>query len=128
MLNGIQAGFTTFWQRPAYIIGLAVAAGIFSQFNGVFGSLILLDKSENAFAVAVNRCSSILAGIIASLVVALVFEMDLSNKPLMPDVYTWVSAAFIVGALLFLALPKMFATLEKQKKAAAANNAEEKKD
>ena len=120
MLNGIHAGFTTFWSRPGIIIGLAVAAGIFSQFNGVFGSLILLDPSENAFAVAINRCSSILAGVIASLAVAIVFVNDLKDQPLMPDVYTWVSAAFVVGALLFLALPKMFATLEKQRKAAEA--------
>ena len=128
MLNGIHAGFFTFWHRPALILVLAVLAGIFSQFNGVFGSLILLDKSENAFAVAVNRCSSILAGVIASLVVALVFTTELDGKALMPNVYTWVSAAFIIGALLFLALPKMFATLEKQKKAAAAAAAENAKE
>ncbi|MBO4349970.1 MAG: hypothetical protein J6A01_03365 [Proteobacteria bacterium] len=120
MLNGIHAGFTTFWSRPASILVLAVLAGIFSQFNGVFGSLILLDKSENAFAVAVNRCSSILAGVIASLAIAIVFQTELDGKALMPGLYTWISAALIVGALLFLALPKMFATLEKQRKAAEA--------
>ena len=120
LFNGIWDGFTTFWQRPGIIIGFAVATGIFSQFNGVFGSLILLDPSENAFAVAVNRCSSIIAGTIASLFVALMYEMNLSGKPYMPNVYTWVATGLVVGALLFLALPKMFATLEKQKKAKAA--------
>ena len=127
-VTGIHNGFTSFWSRPGSILALAFAAGLFSQFNGVFGSLILLDKSENAFAVAVNRCSSILAGVIASLFVAIVYEADLSGKSLMPDAFTWISAAMVVGALLFLALPKMFATLEKQKKAAANTDtkAEEK--
>ena len=120
LFNGIWAGFTTFWQRPGIIIAFAVATGVFSQFNGVFGSLILLDKSENAFAVAVNRCSSILAGTIASLFMALMFNQNLSGKPYMPNVYTWVAAGLVIGALLFLALPKMFATLKKQKAAREA--------
>ena len=124
LFNGIWAGFTTFWQRPGIIIGFAIATGIFSQFNGVFGSLILLDKSENAFAVAVNRCSSIIAGTIASLFVALIYEVSLTGKAYMPSMYTWIATGLVVGALLFLALPKMFATLEKQKKAAAAAAAE----
>lgn len=128
LFNGIWAGFTTFWQRPGIIIGFAIATGIFSQFNGVFGSLILLDPSENAFAVAVNRCSSIIAGTIASLFVALMYEVNLSGKPYMPSVYTWIATGLVVGALLFLALPKMFATLKKQKAAAAEAAAAVKKN
>ncbi|MBR4985110.1 MAG: hypothetical protein IKY83_05150, partial [Proteobacteria bacterium] len=129
MLFGIHAGFTTFWSRPGVIIALAFGAGLFSQFNGVFGSLILLDKSENAFAVAINRCSSILAGTIASILVAVIFTAELNGKPLMPDVFQFVGAAFVIGALLFLTLPKLIAK-SKAKKAAelAGNKAEEKAD
>ena len=128
MLNGIHAGFTTFWDRPASILLLAVAAGIFSQFNGVFGSLILLDKSENAYAVAVNRCSSILAGVIASLAIAIVFGVDLSGKALMPDAYTWVSAVLILGALVFLAMPKLLASKAKKAAELAGNNEDKKEE
>ena len=117
MLFGIHAGFTTVWSRPGVIIALAFGAGIFSQFNGVFGSLILLDKSENAFAVAINRCSSILAGTIASILVAVIFTTELNGKPLMPDAFQFVGAAFVIGALLFLTLPKLIAK-SKAKKAA----------
>ena len=124
LFNGIWAGFTTFWGRPGIILAFAAATGIFSQFNGVFGSLILLDPSENAYAVAVNRCSSIIAGTIASLAVALIYEVSLTGKPYMPNIYTWIATGLVVGALLFLALPKLRATLKKQKESRAnAQNA-----
>ncbi len=116
LLGGVHAGFTTFWQHPANIIAIAMAIGFCSQFNGVFGGLILLYPSENSFAVPVNRCSSVLAGIAATCALALCFE---SYK--WPQTGEFVGAAFIVGAVLFLALPKYFAG----KKALAAKRAAE---
>ena len=111
-LGGIHYGFYEFWTHPMSVIGIAMAIGFCSQFNGVFGGLILLDKSENAFAVPVNRCSSILAGVTATLALAIVFE----SYPL-PGTGEFVGAGFIIGAILFLTLPKMFQKL-KAKKAA----------
>lgn len=116
LLGGIHAGFTTFWQHPANVIAIAMAIGFCSQFNGVFGGLILLYPSENSFAVPVNRCSSILAGLVATCLLAIAFD----NYNL-PQTGEFVGAAFIIGAVLFLALPKYFAG----KKAHAAKVAAE---
>ncbi|MBQ4334867.1 MAG: hypothetical protein IJC63_05800, partial [Myxococcaceae bacterium] len=110
-----HAGFHSFWDHPSSIIAIAMAIGFCSQFNGVFGGLILLDKSENAFAVPVNRCSSILAGVCATIALALVFE---GYK--LPGTGEFVGAGFIVGAILFLTLPKMFQKMQAKKAAAVA--------
>ena len=42
LLIDIHNGFFTFWQHPTQIIVTAMFIGFFSQFNGVFGGLILL--------------------------------------------------------------------------------------
>ena len=47
--------------------------GVLSQGTGIFGGLILLDRRENTFCVPVNRASSILAGVLASLSLAFFF-------------------------------------------------------
>jgi len=99
-IGGIYAGFHNFLNYPALVIGLAMAIGFCSQFNGVFGGLILLDKSENAFAVPVNRCSSILAGTVATLGLAFFFA---SYR--MPATSEFVGASFILCAILFLTIP-----------------------
>lgn len=116
LLVDIHNGFFTFWAHPTQIIITAALIGFFSQFNGVFGGLILLDKSENAFAVPVNRCSSILAGVMATVSLHIVFQ---ELYP-MPSTGEFVGAAFIVGAILFLTLPKM---VQKMKAKKAASNA-----
>lgn len=114
LLIDIHNGFFTFWQHPTQIVVTAMFIGFFSQFNGVFGGLILLDKSENAFAVPVNRCSSILAGVTATIALAVFFD---GYK--LPGVGEFVGAGFIVGAILFLTLPKMFQKLNAKKAANA---------
>jgi len=45
----------------------AVLIGVLSQGTGIFGALVLLDTSENSFSVPVNRASSVLAGVLATL-------------------------------------------------------------
>ena len=122
LLGGIHAGFTTFWNHPGNIIAIAMAIGFCSQFNGVFGGLILLYPSENSFAVPVNRCSSILAGVAATCMLALFF----SNYK-WPQTGEFVGAAFVVGAVMFLALPKYFAGRKKALAAKADVKADEVK-
>ncbi len=146
-LYGVHAGFFDFWSNHnSQVILAALCIGFFSQFNGVFGGLILLDKSENAFAVPVNRCSSILAGVTATCALAFVFPAvtntiekvcaDGTKGEIVKVVsgYNWpsmgefVGAAFVVGAILFLTLPKMFAKQKAKKAAAAAAASEEKSE
>ena len=108
-IHQIHAGFTTFFTgHGTSIILIGIVIGICSQFTGVFGGLILLDKSENAFAVPVNRCSSILAGILATVLLVPVFNATL------PPRQEFLGAACILIAILFLTIPPM---IEKKRRA-----------
>lgn len=71
--------------------------GVFSYGTGLFGSLIYLDKRENTFTVPANRAASIIAGVVATSLLAIFYGQ--SN----PDVYEISGAAIIIGAIAFLA-------------------------
>ena len=73
--------------------------GILSQGTGIFGGLILLDRRENTFCVPVNRASSILAGVLASLSLALFF----GHRP--PGPMELLGATLVIAAILTLSLP-----------------------
>lgn len=105
--NDLSYGFFNIWSHP--VLHLVLISGVLSQGVGVFGGLVLLDKSENTFAVPVNRCSSILAGIFASLSLWVIFD----KTP--PSVYKFAGALLIIGAVLFLTIPQL---LDKNRKAA----------
>lgn len=47
-----------------------LGVGVFSQGTGIFGALVLLSPRENSFSVPVNRASSLVAGVVVSLLVA----------------------------------------------------------
>ena len=96
----LHYGFFNIWGHESFY--LVILTGVFSQGVGIFGGLILLNKSENTFCVPVNRCSSIMAGLVASLSLAIVF-----NQPL-PSVYKIIAAAIIIVAILFLTIPTLF--------------------
>lgn len=93
----LRAGFTTFFDRPVVIEGILI--GLFSQGTGVFGGLVLLDKRENSYSVPVNRCASVLAGVVASYVIML----WLGGAG--PSAHELLGAFLIVQAILFLTLP-----------------------
>jgi protein-tyrosine-phosphatase len=75
---------------PAILIG-ALYAGLYC-----FGTLIYLDCRENTFCIPLNRGSSLLAGVVATYMLALVFEQKLPSEAQLG------SAGMIVIALLFL--------------------------
>ncbi len=141
LLFGIHTGFFDFWTiHNTQVILTAMCIGFFSQFNGVFGGLILLDKSENAFAVPVNRCSSILAGVTATCALAIFFPavtktltktcLDGTSGEIvkvlegyaLPSTGEFVGAAFVVGAICFLTIPKMLQKMKAKKNAATAGD------
>ncbi len=97
----IGAGFTSFFDRPVWLVGLAI--GVMSQGTGIFGGLILLDKRENTFCVPVNRASSMLAGVAGTF--ALVLLLD-TRMPRWPEL---VGAGMIIGAIAALAVPPILA-------------------
>lgn len=104
----LRAGWTSFYDRPHAWMGLAV--GVLSQGTGIFGGLTFLDPRENAFCVPVNRVSSVLAVLIASLVLAAAFGAAWPKRD------EWIGAALIVGAIGFLTIPP---ALEKRRAARA---------
>ena len=106
----LRAGFTTFFDRPIWKTGLVI--GVCSQGTGIFGGLILLDRRENTFCVPVNRASSILAGLVGSLVLTLWLGAPV---PAWPEL---VGAALMVGAIVALTVPPGLA--KRRAKAAAA--------
>ena len=84
---GLSTGGLTI---PALLIG-ALYASLYC-----FGTLIYLDCRENTFCIPLNRSSSLLAGVVASFALALIFGL---NPPSQAQL---ASAAMIVVALLFL--------------------------
>ncbi len=94
--DSLRDGFTTFFDRPIWFLGLLV--GILSQGTGIFGGLILLDRRENTFSVPVNRASSVLAGVVASLSLWILLDA----KP--PKSVDLVGASIMISAILVLSL------------------------
>lgn len=93
----LTAGFTTFWDRPVVLEGLAV--GALSQGTGICGGLIFLDTRENTFCVPVNRASSVLAGLVSSYWLYLAYDYRA-----VPRNELW-GALLIIGAIGFLTIP-----------------------
>ncbi len=95
----LQSGFTSFWSSP--VLAYVIVMGILSQGTGVFGGLILLDKRENTFCVPVNRCSSVLAGVLASYGLTWFFHV---RAPSHQELF---GAALIISAIGFLSIPPL---------------------
>lgn len=90
----LRRGFTTFFLDGAVVPALLV--GVLYACLCLFGTLIYLDCRENTFCVPLNRCSSILSGLVASYVLYLFFNQGA------PEVYQLIGIGFVVTAILFL--------------------------
>ena len=101
LMNQIRAGFTDVTGTGAF--WYVVAAGVFSQGTGIFGTLIYLDRRENTYCIPVNRSSSILAGVLASFSLALLFGQEA------PSAYKLTGAFLIIIAILVLSVPPLLA-------------------
>ncbi|MBS2018403.1 MAG: hypothetical protein JST00_36395 [Deltaproteobacteria bacterium] len=97
MMMAVRAGFTNIWSSGSVAAGIVI--GILSQGTGVFGALVLLDGRENAFCVPVNRASSVLAGVLASVSLAV---LGLGKRTATPEL---LGAAMVLGAIVVLAWP-----------------------
>ncbi len=92
--------------RGFSLMGLSATAlwlfviGTLSQLTGVFGGLILLDRRENTFCVPVNRASSVLAGVVATVTL---WALGAGRAP---STYELVGAGLIVTAIVVLSMPK----------------------
>lgn len=97
--DNIRRGFTEF---PFTVQALwAVVIGVLSQGTGIFGALVLLDKRENTFSVPVNRASSMLAGVVATLSL---WALGIGK------VLDWreaIGAGLVISAIVVLSLPSL---------------------
>lgn len=90
----LRHGFTTFLLDGAAVPALLV--GVLYACLYVFGTLIYLDCRENTFCVPLNRCSSILSGLVATYALYGFFDHEA------PGVNQLVGAGFVITAILFL--------------------------
>jgi hypothetical protein len=102
----VRLGFTMHWSEP-YLWAL-ILVGVFSQGTGVFGTLVLLDKSENTYSIPVNRSSSVLAGVLASLLLSTIWGLKA------PPTSQLLGAALIVVAIFFLTIPPALARARRE--------------
>jgi hypothetical protein len=93
----LTRGFTEAWSSPVLVHLLLV--GLFSQGTGIYGGLILLDRNENTYCVPVNRCSSVLAGVVAT------YALSLFLRQPPPARGELIGAMLIIAAILFLTIP-----------------------
>jgi hypothetical protein len=98
-LSQIRDGFISVPDGGVWL--LLVVVGLMSQGTGIFGGLILLDARENSFCVPVNRASSVLAGLVASYLLAHLFGLSL------PSQLELVGAALLVVAIGLLGVRGM---------------------
>ncbi len=93
----LQIGFTEFifgaMAVPALFIG-ALYACLY-----IFGSRIYLDHRENTFCIPVNRCSSLLAGVVAAFLLSVFYEGTFVGSTQL------ISSAILITAILFLSVP-----------------------
>lgn len=93
----LREGFTTFLVSsaalPAFLIGVCYE-GLF-----VFTSLIFLDRREYSFGMPVHVCASLLAGVVASFGLGLLF----GAPP--PSAAQIIAAAIVIVAALMLSYP-----------------------
>lgn len=76
---------------------ITLLIGIFSFGTGLFGGLIFLDHRENTFTVPANRVSSVLAGVVATYLLAILYNQRY------PDAAELWGTALIITSIIFLA-------------------------
>jgi protein-tyrosine-phosphatase len=90
----LREGFTTFMVGPLVVPALII--GVLYGCLYLFGTGIYLDRRENTYCIPLNRCSSLLSGLVASYILAWL----LGWKP--PSGYQLAGAAVIFAALAIL--------------------------
>ncbi len=99
----LRAGFTGLFtsplSAPAFLIGLLYAALY------MFGTWIYLDPKENTFCIPLNRCSSLLSGVVSSYALAILLG---GNLPASRD----LAGVAVVGTALVIL---MVETLSRQR-------------
>jgi protein-tyrosine-phosphatase len=94
VLLELRAGFTTFFASPLVVPALLI--GVLYGCLYFFGTEIYLDPRENTYCIPLNRCSSLLSGVVASFGLTVLLGL----KP--PSGYQLAGAGIILTALAIL--------------------------
>jgi hypothetical protein len=94
IMSELRHGFTNFFTSGATAPGLLIGALYACLY--FFGTLIYLDARENTFCIPLNRASSLLAGLLATYVLADLFDL----QP--PGIAQLCGSGLIIAALMFL--------------------------
>ena len=114
ILQQLRSGFTTFFATPLVLPALAI--GLLYACLYFFGSHIYLHSRENTFAIPLNRCSSLMSGLAASLGLTLLLGQKF------PSYSQLLAATIIIIALLFLSLSALQARFQTQTKPLPRNS------
>jgi len=90
----LREGFTSFMAGPLVVPSLAI--GVLYGCLYLFGTAIYLDSRENTYCIPLNRCSSLLSGLVASYALSWFFGW----KP--PSGYELAAAVVLFSALVIL--------------------------
>ena len=85
----LREGFALALPHP----GWTVLVGLLSQGTGIFGAMVLLDARGHASSVPINRAASIVAGLGAAVVLALLYGASL------PTTEEWIGCALLIAAV-----------------------------
>lgn len=97
IMLALRSGFTTFIRSSLAIPALIIGA-LYSCLY-IFGTRIYLDHRENTFCIPINRCASLLAGVVAAFILGFLFDDSfVSNTQL-------ISASVLILSILFLSYP-----------------------
>lgn len=96
----LRHGFLGLWGDPG-LVGALLLMGLCSAGTGMFGSLIFLDHRENTYCIPLNRASSLLAGVAASLLMSLFFGAAV------PKAIELLGAAMVITAIAATAAPSL---------------------
>ncbi|WP_414623142.1 hypothetical protein [Calothrix sp. CCY 0018] len=113
ILQQLRSGFTSFLVTPLVLPALAI--GLLYACLYFFGSHIYLDSRENTFAIPLNRCSSLMSGLVASLGLTLLLGQKLPSYPQL------LAAGIIIIALLCLSIPALQKNFQTQTNAIPQN-------
>jgi len=83
--------------------------GTFSYGTGIFGTLILLDKRENTFTVPANRVSSVIAGVLATYLLAIFYGQRY------PGTNELIGVILVLAAIVFLSYRSIIEKRSKQR-------------
>ena len=95
----LRVGFTSF--LGTNMLWPALLIGVLYSCLYIFGTRIYLSPQENTYCIPFNRCASLLAGTVASLLLSAFFEGSFFTVPQL------ISAGILVVAILFLGFPSL---------------------